>query len=136
MNNLLPLSRPKSDDDNLIPLINIVFLLLIFFMVAGQMRAQLPESLSLPTSAVGIKETQDARKIHVNANSAILLDQREVTTQELSQILQQETPQRPVAIYADATITAVKLADLLLTIENSGVDKVTLIVEKTPEANP
>ncbi|MAZ88646.1 MAG: hypothetical protein CL693_13480 [Cellvibrionaceae bacterium] len=34
------LQRPGSDDSNMIPLINIVFLMLIFFMVAGKIAAR------------------------------------------------------------------------------------------------
>jgi|SRR5690606_7618548 len=38
----------RQSDDNLIPLINIVFLLLIFFMVAGQLRQPPAAEVSLP----------------------------------------------------------------------------------------
>ena len=40
---------PRSSDDGLIPMINIVFLLLIFFMIAGQIAQQEP-NLQLPIS--------------------------------------------------------------------------------------
>lgn len=42
-------ARPGSADDGLIPMINIVFLLLIFFMVAGQIASR-DASLQLPVS--------------------------------------------------------------------------------------
>lgn len=40
-----------NPDDNLIPLINIVFLLLIFFMVAGQIAPQQDMTIDPPESA-------------------------------------------------------------------------------------
>ena len=48
---LIRSKKPNSNsDDNLIPLINIVFLLLIFFMVAGQMQKPLATDITLPVS--------------------------------------------------------------------------------------
>ena len=48
MNPLLTPRRRAASDDNLIPLINIVFLLLIFFMVAGQMQRPMAADIRLP----------------------------------------------------------------------------------------
>lgn len=129
MNNLLAFNRAKNDDDNLIPLINIVFLLLIFFMVAGQMRAQLPEQLALPTSEFDLRENQDAHKLHIDNNLQIQIDNNIVNQTELGQIIEQGGGNQSIAIYADASIKAAALADILLTIENAGVTEITLVVE-------
>jgi biopolymer transport protein ExbD len=43
--------RPKSDDERILPLINVVFLLLIFFMLAGQLAATDPFDIEPPSSA-------------------------------------------------------------------------------------
>lgn len=45
-----PPSRKRSDDDTLIPMINIVFLLLVFFMIAGQINAYTEDRLQVPDS--------------------------------------------------------------------------------------
>jgi biopolymer transport protein ExbD len=42
--------RPKSDDERILPLINVVFLLLIFFMLAGQLAATDPFDIEPPSS--------------------------------------------------------------------------------------
>ena len=43
--------RPKGDDERILPLINVVFLLLIFFMLAGQLSAIDPIAVEPPRSA-------------------------------------------------------------------------------------
>ncbi len=43
--------RRPSDDDRIMPLINVVFLLLIFFMIAGQLTATDPFHIAPPNSA-------------------------------------------------------------------------------------
>lgn len=59
--NLIPPTQKvtRSLDDNMIPAINIVFLLLIFFMVAGQVKTQnkdinLPQSTTAAESQAGL----------------------------------------------------------------------------------
>ncbi len=43
--------RPKSDDERILPLINVVFLLLIFFMLAGKLATIDPVEVTPPRSA-------------------------------------------------------------------------------------
>jgi biopolymer transport protein ExbD len=42
--------RPKSDDERILPLINVVFLLLIFFMLAGKLASSDPFEIAPPRS--------------------------------------------------------------------------------------
>lgn len=43
--------RPKNDDEKVLPLINVVFLLLIFFMIAGHLEATDPFLIDPPSSS-------------------------------------------------------------------------------------
>ncbi len=55
MTGLLPLRRTRSTSDSrLIPMINVVFLLLIFFMIAGQISALNPGAVQLPLASSGL----------------------------------------------------------------------------------
>ena len=105
-------------------------------MVAGQMRAQLPAQLSLPTSAFGAKENQEALKVHIDRQLQIQIDGEQILHEELSQHLGQSDMQQAVAIYADASIKAAELADILLTIETAGVANITLVVENQTGNQP
>ncbi len=74
MNPLLTPRRRPASDDNLIPLINIVFLLLIFFMVAGQMQRPMAADIRLPDidsqqpaqGDIQLELTADRRSVRLN----------------------------------------------------------------------
>lgn len=69
-----PLRRKKtSADDNMIPLINIVFLLLIFFMVAGKIVKQPDSAIELPTTYL-IKDVADNEIMALSARLELLQD--------------------------------------------------------------
>ena len=66
--------RPKSDDERILPLINVVFLLLIFFMLTGKLAATDPVEATPPRSAS--EGRIDARElvIVIAANGDIAFD--------------------------------------------------------------
>ena len=43
--------RPRNEDERILPLINVVFLLLIFFMLAGRLSASDPFQVEPPRSS-------------------------------------------------------------------------------------
>jgi len=131
MNRSLLLAHKKSDDDNLIPLINIVFLLLIFFIVAGQMRSQLPASLTLPQSSLGATAQPQKINLHINRDLQMQLNGAEVAAAELPELLAQKniTSQSEISVFADNAITALALSEILLLLESQGVETLNLVLE-------
>lgn len=131
-NVLTPALRSKSDD-GMIPLINIVFLLLIFFMIAGQIDPTEKPQIDPPVSS--------SKKALIRPPLVILVDkQQQLTvagqalslpalTEQLSQLQQShsETDEAlSVALKVDKTVTAGQLNDILQTIRNQGIATVTL----------
>ena len=67
-------SRPKNDEERILPLINIVFLLLIFFMLAGKLSASDPFEVAPPRSiSEGPPAAQDLLVL-VGADGRLALD--------------------------------------------------------------
>lgn len=67
--------RPKQDDDDrVMPLINIVFLLLIFFMVAGQLSASDPFTIVPPTSTTDGQEYADQMLVLIGEEGQLALN--------------------------------------------------------------
>lgn len=113
---LLPATKKSSGDDNLIPLINIVFLLLIFFMVAGQFKTAQSGAVQLPSSTETTTAESQKIKIVVNAQGEIFLNQAgpdssPISPQGLSEYISSlPTPApRSVSLYADQDLTAAQL---------------------------
>jgi biopolymer transport protein ExbD len=114
--NLLPAPKKTSGDENLIPLINIVFLLLIFFMVAGQFKTAQSGAVQLPSSSQSKVENSQAIKIIINQQGEIFLNQTAAASQAISpQALGEFFSQLPsaeptqVSLYADQNLSAAQL---------------------------
>ncbi len=113
---LLPAAKKSSSDDNLIPLINIVFLLLIFFMVAGQLKTAQSGAVQLPNSTHTTRAESQAIKIIINAQGEIFLNQAgpdssPISPQALSEYIrnQSDPSATAVSLYADRDLTAAQL---------------------------
>ena len=65
-------SKKDYEDDGLLPLVNIIFLLLIFFMIVGVIeRNILKDNLELPKVALDKFENKDVAKIFYDGNKNI-----------------------------------------------------------------
>ena len=116
MNSLLHSKlRRGSSDDNMIPLINIVFLLLIFFMVAGQMRAGLVGDITLPDANLETPTPPKAIAIQIDRNGQTYLFGTPTSIEDIQQQLQALPAEQPlnIALQADRELKAAQLDTLL-----------------------
>lgn len=132
MNSLL--TRPRktsSSDDNLIPLINIVFLLLIFFMVAGQMKAPLAADIKLPSANTELTAERDIR-LELSSSGELFADGQAISTEQLPALLAGpgDTGIR-VLLLADRDTTAATLDPLLSVLRTAGIVNIRLLTEPT-----
>lgn len=129
---LLPRRRP-ANDDNLIPLINIVFLLLIFFMVSSQIDAFRPAEVALPLLEAPEKADVEALSIVVDAAGAIFVDEREVDVTQLGawlDALDVSHPDSRVAVQADKHLSAASLSPVLSVLREHQLASITLYVQR------
>ena len=116
MNSLLHSKlRRGSSDDNMIPLINIVFLLLIFFMVAGQMRAGLVGDITLPDANLETPTPPKAIAIQIDRGGQTYLFGTPTSIEDIQQQLQALPAEQPlnIALQADRELKAAQLDTLL-----------------------
>ncbi|MEQ3693581.1 MAG: biopolymer transporter ExbD [Thalassolituus sp.] len=112
---VLPKQRNSSSDDNMIPLINIVFLLLIFFMVAGHIQKRPNASIELPTLTNLETPANLQRFVEINADGMVSMDEKSMTPEQvgdaLSVISTSERMTEGMAEKSDAAgeLTAVEL---------------------------
>ncbi len=128
MNSLWPKTKPASDD-KLIPLINIVFLLLIFFMVAGQMHAQTSENLQLPISNSGTEAQPLTTRIELNANMQLFFNSQLLSSKELSNELKKLSKTSELKILLHRHLTATQVQPLLTLLREQQFSRITLISE-------
>ena len=115
-------------EDSLLPLINLVFLLLMFFIVAGQLTdTPLPELPEMVSSEAGEQPEAD---LVVKNNGQFLVANETVTMEQLDGTL--PTPEElegPLRIGAAGITTMDDLETLFRTLEDLGYDEVILLTE-------
>jgi len=103
----------RSADDALIPLINIVFLLLIFFMVAGSIQPSIPVDISHPiANEVDNPIKPLAVQIVLTGEGTIYWNEQIVTIEKVQRVMQEQTPTQ-VNLHLAGSIKAIELEPLL-----------------------
>ena len=127
----LPERRPLNED-NMLPLINVVFLLLIFFMLVGALDAPDTSDLSPPESLASTAPDDSAWTVVLDARGQLLLDDQVVSLTDLAVAAIERPPGGVVAVRADAGIQATDVVDVLDVLRGAGVAKVQLLTIGKP----
>jgi len=121
-----PVRRIGSEDDRILPLINVVFLLLIFFMVAGRLAVADPFRVEPPRSADGAADDRGLAVLLIAADGRMALDGEPVEPGALAAIVGKRRP-GDVGIKADAAVEAGRVVAALRTLRAAGVERVRLL---------
>ncbi len=127
--NLCQLSKRKaSTDDNLIPLINIVFLLLIFFMIAGKIEVIHDAGLALPISAKAKPASDQPITLQLSKDKSIRVNNTLVSLEVLPSALADLLLQYPakIAVRADKQTTYQDLDQVLNILRAAGFSTINL----------
>lgn len=116
-----PLQEP------MLPLINIVFLLLIFFMIAGSLQKLGPFDVDPPASQAAEGQPEDTIVLWFGRNGEIGIDDLTGGLDRLSSMLPTDYIGRPVEIRADREVEGAKVVTLLARLQELGVEKVQLM---------
>lgn len=112
---------------NITPLIDIVFLLLIFFMLSSNFIAQAGIKISLPAVVTGKTYQKEDIIVTITKDNDLYLNEEEITIENLLDKLRvrlEETEKKTVIIRADETINlglAVKIIDIAKQAEVRGL---------------
>ncbi len=129
-------ARKAGDDDNMVPLINIVFLMLVFFMVAGQIRKADPIPVVPPHSINDTRAASDPNvEIVVGVDESLYIDDIEMPVEDAQDYLEQAFSSDPnptsfwVQVKADGDIPLEKLRPIFDQIRLAGLTKVSLATQ-------
>ena len=128
----IPETPKRSDAENTLPMINVVFLLLIFFMLAGAFKRPEPISVNLPVAAELKDIKRETYLLLINAEGKLAFNDTEVTLDTLSVIIQkhQETLQNQgIQVKADAELDAQQLMDVIEVFASHGISSVHLMAD-------
>lgn len=137
--------QPRANtEDALIPLINVVFLMLVFFMIAGQITA--PEALSIqpPSSQQGRLIEPEPILLLIDAQGRIAVDGEIVSAAQLSERLLNHpasmgaaradagSDEIGITLKADSALTQGQLRPLLEQLRGLGVKRLQLLAQPEP----
>ncbi len=122
-----PKSRSASDDEKLMPLINVVFLLLIFFMLAGHITKFEPFVTNPPESASDAMAYDDENIVYVGADGQLALNGNIMSPEALIQALEQGSAVHAVHIKADGQVESSRVIDLMERLRRIGVQQINLL---------
>ncbi len=119
--------KPKNDD-NLLPLVNIIFLLLIFFMIAGvvQKQKELYE-VELGTAVIENYIDSDDKTIFIRKDGTIVFDGKGISDKELKTYLKEIEEKEKLVIAADGKITSERLNKILLILTRENIERIILL---------
>ena len=124
--------RPKNEDDRILPLINVVFLLLIFFMLAGRLAATDPFQIDPPVSSSEGLVTVEDLLVQVGVDGRLALNGEEMGEDALGAAVAERLAENgaaaaPVRLKADGTVEAARVVAIMEILRGAGVESVQLL---------
>ena len=127
----------QSLGENILPLVNVVFLLLIFFMLAGAFSR--PDMFKIESPIAENDNAADRKiiTILVNADGEMAYNDLVLGMEELKNLVSTEVEDKSLAtlqLKADANMNAVGLIDIMEALKDTGLDSIHLLTV-SPELN-
>ena len=129
---LIITTRKPSNEDNMIPLINIVFLLLIFYMVAGQIKTFQAEGIELPLSSQSISTERTAIQLQINNKNQIYFNEDIVTLGQFDAKLA-ALKDIKISLHVDKSITAEQLDTIMDILRKNRITTIKLHTKETEQ---
>jgi biopolymer transport protein ExbD len=125
--------RSNSLDDQLIPLINVVFLMLIFFMVAGHIEQQSAADIDVPVLQTPTAPLSLATHLQITAAGQVIQDNQPRSMAELRQMMSHRNQPEVIVLKADRKLTAQLLMPVLEVIrQNPGATVKLVALNQSP----
>ena len=116
-----------KNEDNLLPLVNIIFLLLIFFMLAGVIAKQKElHNVNLASATIEEYIENDKNTLFINADESLTLNDQSISKSTLKEkLILLKTDN--ILIAADGSLKSSSLNKILLILSDSKIKSVTLL---------
>lgn len=122
--------RPKNEDERILPLINVVFLLLIFFILTGKLTAIDPIEVTPPRSASeGVIDVQELVVV-IGANGDLAFDGELISQASLPHAVAERLGGDRAAqvwLKADSGADSVQVIAVMEILHEAGVERLKLL---------
>lgn len=128
-----PPAENHRTEVTIIPMVNVVFLLLIFFMLVGRIAPNDSLDISLPVSSSGQEQSDELNHIVIAADGRMVLDGDELDMPALIGVVTEmvtEDAKTRFELKADANLEANRLILVMEVLRQAGVQELGLITER------
>lgn len=126
-------SRNKHDtnENSMLPLVNIIFLLLIFFMIAGviQKQKELYE-IDLGKATIDKYVEKEINTIFIDDDGSLIFNDKPITFDDLSNEIINMKNKNELMIAADKELSAFRLNQVLLILAKQDIKKLFIMTSK------
>ena len=124
---LVTRKKREYDDDGLLPLVNIIFLLLIFFMIAGVIEKRIiKDDIDLPSAELNRFENKEVTKIFINKSNIFSINNKITNINEISAYLKSNKINE-VVIIADKSLFINDVNILLTKLHENNIKNIKLL---------
>ena len=120
-------TKRNYEDDGMLPLVNIIFLLLIFFMIVGVIEKNVvKENIQLPTAAFDKFDNKELAKIFIDKDKNIFINDERVYTNNISQNLK-NIKNKEVVLIADKSLLIKDINLILVELQKNKIENIKLL---------
>ena len=124
---LVTRKKREYDDDGLLPLVNIIFLLLIFFMIAGVIEKRIvKDDIELPAAELNKFENKEITKIFINKSNIFFINDEITNINEISAYLKSNKINE-VVIIADKSLYINDVNIILTKLHENNIKNIKLL---------
>ena len=122
--------KREYDDDSLLPLVNIIFLLLIFFMIAGVIEKRIiKDDIELPSADLTKFDNKEITKIFINKNNKYFINDEVIDVDKINQYLV-ANKKNELVIIADKSLYMNDINVLLIKLHENDIKNIKLLSSK------
>ena len=124
-----PAPRAKDHDDKLVPMINVIFLLLMFFLIAGNLKPLFSEEQLIPLSGSEALPARERIELSLARDGVLTWGGEAVDAARLGARLRAQPDGVPdaLSLRADARAQAAALLPVLDALRGIGVQRIAIV---------
>lgn len=133
-----PFSKFVQEEESsldLTPMLDVVFILLIFFIVTASFVKESGIDVNRPQAATAVKKERANIFIAINDNDEIWIDKRRIDERSLHAVIERlksENPQSSIVIQADKESTNDKLVKVMDAAQQAGIYNIAIAADSAP----
>lgn len=133
----MKLTRPprRQHPETIVALIDVVFFLLVFFMLIGRLDASAPFAVIPPVGVTGTDLPAGGITLSISADGTLALDGTAITTEALASAITDRlarTPDMLIRVNADKATQLSHVLPIVSALEQLGAKDVALVVTPSP----